>query len=102
MARNTQWSRERHELFFQGPDTAKIMVAPYVVDGDSFRADKPRLWSPASYQPEGWLRVYDVHPDGKRVAIAKPLDTAADKRDKVVIILNFFDELRRLAPPVKK
>jgi hypothetical protein len=43
-----------------------------------------------------------LHPDGEPIALAaaSAAQTAA-KRDKVVFVFNFFDELRRLAP-VKK
>ena len=37
-------SRTRHELFYRTPD-GRILVAPYTVKGDSFKADKPRPWS---------------------------------------------------------
>jgi serine/threonine-protein kinase len=98
------WSRTRHELLFTAD--ARIMSASYTVDGDSFSAEKPRLWSEARFivrpGPAGVARPFDLHPDGERVALAKApdLETAA-KQDKVVFIFNFFDELRRMAP-VKK
>ena len=38
------WSRNGHELFFRTEDN-QIMVAGYTVKGDSFIADKPRVWS---------------------------------------------------------
>src|SRR5262249_37296610 len=40
----TAWSRPRRELFYMAPDN-RIMVVSYTVEGDSFKADKPRLWS---------------------------------------------------------
>jgi len=39
------WSRSRRELFYM-VDDGTIMVAGYIVEGDSFRAEKPRAWSP--------------------------------------------------------
>ena len=97
------WSRARHELFYTAPDN-RIMVAPYTVEGDSFKADKPRLWSERITQTRPRLRSFDLHPDGERFAVAAaPADTPADaRRDKVVFIFNFFDELRRIAPVAKK
>jgi serine/threonine-protein kinase len=91
------WSRGRRELFYRGDDN-RIMVASYTVEGDSFRADKPRLWSerPLNFRPR--QRVYDLHPDGDRMALAATADSPQGKQDKVVFIFNFFDELRRLAP----
>jgi hypothetical protein len=44
-------------------------------------------------------RIFDLHPDGKRVAVALPAQASPEAGgDKVVVVLNFFDELRRLAP----
>jgi hypothetical protein len=47
---------------------------------------------------QGVSKVYDLHPDGLRVAMSRPPDAGGDKRDKVVFIFNFFGELRRVAP----
>ncbi|MGH9256016.1 MAG: TolB family protein, partial [Vicinamibacterales bacterium] len=97
------WSRTRPELFY-GTQDQRIMVASYAVEGDSFRADKPRLWSEARFQPRPSRRSFDVHPDGTRFAVAPVSDTQDGVRqdgvrqDAVVLISNFFDELRRVAP----
>jgi serine/threonine-protein kinase len=100
---NATWSRARHELFFETPDQ-HLIVASYAVDGDSFRADKPRVWSERRFMPA--LRNYrgfDLHPDGERFALGTVPDAlSADKLDKVVFIFNFFDELRRIAPVTKR
>jgi hypothetical protein len=61
------WSRARSELFFAAPDR-RIMVASYAVEGDSFRPDKPRVWSETPYVPRIRLRSFDLHPDGDRFA----------------------------------
>ena len=75
------------------------MVATYTVEGDSFRAEKPPAWSPGLVPLRGLgARTYDLHPDGERVAVVKASGYEAEaRRDKVVLIVNFFDELRRLA-----
>jgi len=77
------------------------MVATYIVSGDSFHADKPQLWSPGQFSSAGGYRCnFDLHPDGKRLAVLKapgPGDMAA--ANKVTVIFNFFDELRRKVPP---
>jgi hypothetical protein len=41
-------------------------------------------------------RAFDLRPDAKRVAVTPP--APGTKRDRVTSILNFFDELRGLAP----
>ena len=76
------------------------MVAGYTVEGDSFRAEKPRVWSPGLVSMRGVRnRTYDLHPDGGRVAVVKASgDEAEARRDHVILIQNFFGELRRIAP----
>ena len=96
------WSRSRSELFYHAED-GRIMVAAYTVEGDSFRAHKLRVWSPGLVPLKAGTRTYDLHPDGERVAVLKASgDEAEARRDKVVLIVNFFDELRRLAPVGKR
>jgi serine/threonine-protein kinase len=91
------WSRTNRELFYRTTD-GHIMVVSYTADGASFRADKPR---PATETLTTALvpgRPYAVHPDGQRFAVATAPEDSGAKQDKVVIVSNFFDELRRLSP----
>jgi len=75
-------------------------VAPSVV-GDAFHSDSsPQQWSPTSIRPLGIVINFDLHPDGKRVAAAVEQSQIA-VQDHVVIMSNFFDYLRTIAP-VKK
>jgi serine/threonine-protein kinase len=93
-----EWSQTQNELFF-GALNNRIMVASYTVEGDSFHAEKPRLWSEARYIPrESGQRAFDLHPDGERFALAGVVETQESKQEKVVFIFNFFDELKRLVP----
>jgi serine/threonine-protein kinase len=101
------WSRVRKELLYAGPDN-RIMMVSYTASGDTFTADKPRPWADTRFlpRPRGFGgatgRPFDLHPDGERVAIAPvPENERVAKQDKLVFILNFFDELRRIAPPSK-
>ena len=96
---NAIWSRTRHELLYAGLDN-RLMVASYTVEGDSFRSEKPRVWSERRFMPRPRLRSFDLHTDGERVVLAAaPENAGVVKQDKVVFVFNFFDELRRLAPP---
>ena len=75
------------------------MVAAYEEKGTSFNADKPRLWCETRLPEAYGLRAFDLHPDGQRFAVFQDIaEPAQAKRDKVVLFMNFFDELRRLAP----
>lgn len=95
------WSRTKRELFYGL--NGQIMVAAYAVEVDAFRAEKPRLLPNARYTAAGPARMFDLHPDGERFAVG-PAPQAEEnaKRDKLVVILNFFDELRRIAPATNK
>jgi hypothetical protein len=80
------------------------MVEPYNVEGDSFRSEKPQALSVASRFRRPSLAaggIIDLHPDSRRFAVA-PLPAAPGegaKQNKLVFVFNFFDELRRVAPP---
>jgi len=85
-----RWSPKGNELFYGTPDL-QIMAAPYTAQGDSFRADKPRLVS------AGPVSGFDVHPDGQRLAVLTPeASPSSSSIGKLVFILNFSEELRRL------
>jgi serine/threonine-protein kinase len=95
------WSRTKRELFYGL--NGQIMVVDFAVNGDSFRAEPPRLWSEGRYQTRGSNRMFDLHPDGERFALAPAVQTVAGaKPDKAVFIVNFFDELRRIVPAPKR
>ena len=92
------WSRTKRELFYTL--NGQILVVPYAVEGDSFRAAKPRLWSEGHYVER---RSLDLHPDGERFALAPAVPRPSDaKDDHVTFIFNFFDELRRIAPATRR
>jgi serine/threonine-protein kinase len=94
-----RWSAKTNELLFQSQST-QIWFAPYRVAGDAFLPEKPQLWSPTNFRSMGATSPYDVHPDGQRVAAAA--EQAQNMiQDHVVIMSNFFDYLRQIAP-VKK
>ena len=95
--KNPTWSRSRPELFYA--IDGQIMVVDYAVDGDAFRAGKPRLLADQRHQTRGPNRTFDLHPDGERFVLA-PAAAAADSAplDRVVLFFNFFDALRRSAP----
>ncbi len=90
------WSRTAHELIYQLGD--QIMAASYTVKGDTFVADRPRVWL-AKLGGTDW----DLAPDGKRVAVLTPVgtDDAPKEEHDVVFLENFADELQRRVPTGK-
>ncbi len=91
------WSRAQRELVY-GLD-GRLMVVSYARGDDSFEASAPAPWSDRRFEWRGPNRMFDLHPDGTRVALALPSDAAtAPTPDRIVLIFNFFDDLRRLSP----
>ena len=75
------------------------MVATYTASGAAFLADKSRLWSPGQFTSLWSDLNFDLHPDGKRFAVLKALDSEERfKVNKVNFVFNFFDELIRKVP----
>jgi eukaryotic-like serine/threonine-protein kinase len=93
------WSRTERELFYRDEDS-RIMVATYTANGDTFVADKPRLWSEKRLANTGLTPLFDLAPDGKRFAVlvAEEGREPPAVQNHVTLILNFFDELRRRVP----
>jgi hypothetical protein len=89
-----QWSSTRAELFY-GTLEGRLMVVPYAVSADKFAPDTPRDWAKGlTIAMVPGYQTFAVHPDGRRLAVLKGADFPV--RDSVVLMLNFFDEVRRI------
>jgi hypothetical protein len=88
-----RWSRNGHDLMYRSGD--QIMAVSYPVKGDTFIADKPRVWIAKAVS-----KAWDLAPDGKRVVALIPEGSAqAPQQAHVIVMLqNFADELRRRVP----
>ena len=92
-------SRSWRDLFFRDNNN-RLMVVNYTAKGDSFVADKPRLWSQAQLADPGFNGIpYDVAADG-RVAGLMPLEAqeGPSSPSRLIFLENFVDELRRRVP----
>jgi serine/threonine protein kinase/Tol biopolymer transport system component len=91
------WSRNGHDLLYRLGD--QIMAASYTVKGDTFVAEKPRVWIAKLGATPGGTQ-WDLAPDGKRVLVLTPVESAeAPKQEHEVVFLeNFFDYLRQRVP----
>jgi eukaryotic-like serine/threonine-protein kinase len=73
------------------------MVVGYSVRGDSFVAERPRLWSEARLRVRSVGPILDLHPDGKHFVVVPPASKAGNGQQSVhlTFLLNYFDEVRR-------
>ena len=90
------WSRNAHELFYRTEDQ-RIMVANYAVKGESFVADKPRVWFGKQLANVGQIGNFDLAPDGKRFVVLMPAESPEPRetQNHVTLVWNFFGEIRR-------
>jgi serine/threonine-protein kinase len=87
------WSQDGRNILYRAGD--EIRSVEYKVTGDSFVADRSRVWGKV-----GGATAFDLAPDGKRLIVTTPTGTQdAPKLEHTVVFLqNFFDELRRRVP----
>jgi eukaryotic-like serine/threonine-protein kinase len=91
------WSRNGKELFYQQVSDWTLMVATYATEGDSFRAEKPQHAGHIPRRGHG-MPGFDLHPDGQRFAVLKATQELTEvRRNQVVLIPHFIDDLRRTA-----
>jgi serine/threonine-protein kinase len=92
------WSRNGEDLFFvQFRAPRKLMAVSYTSRGDSFVTGQPRVWS-REIALFTATKSYEPGPDGKRIVVLLPADTPQEPKDRLIFLLNFFDELRRRVP----
>jgi serine/threonine-protein kinase len=85
------WSPTRPEIVFAGRK-GQVMVATYTVKGDAFVAEHPRPWTENAI-----ASPWSLHPDGNRIVAAARTEETFVRQDKVVVVLDFLDEVRRRA-----
>jgi len=73
------------------------MAVTYNTRGDSFMTSKPRIWAReiAQFTAAG---SYEPGPDGKRIIVLLPSDEPKEPHNRMIFLLNFFNELQRRVP----
>ncbi len=93
------WSRDGRRLFFRTTDS--VMVAT-VAPASSIEFTAPKaLFADRYERTQGMNHThFDTAPDGRLLLIEDPAATSASafKRHQFNIVLNWFEELKRLAP----
>lgn len=90
------WSRTEPRLFYRTVDQ-RLMSLRYRVDGGTFTPEQPLAWSSLRLADTGVLANFDVAADSSVVALVAD-GGAQPPRDRVTIVANFFEELRRTVP----
>jgi serine/threonine protein kinase/Tol biopolymer transport system component len=83
-----EW-KENGQLFY-GRSEEVVMIVPHHVEGSTFVAEKPRMWMRI---PPGVTWV-DPALDGTRAVVIRSEDP---RRESMVVLVNFFEHLRRAA-----
>ena len=93
------WSRDGRELFFSSLD-GRQMFTVAVQSGTTLVAGRPRVLFEFAMLPiEGSSRPYDIAPDGRFMIIGSDQrDAAASAAPQIVLMQNWFEELKRLVP----
>jgi eukaryotic-like serine/threonine-protein kinase len=102
------WRRDGREIFYR--NETRMMAVPVGVGGSAFSAGKPQvLWTGGDYfhglsSSCGWRGTsrtsYDVSADGERFLMIKDAD-ANLYATKIAVIVNWVEELKRMAPEYK-
>jgi serine/threonine-protein kinase len=87
------WSRKGKELVFGGGD-GRLQFVTYEAVGSTFRASRAQSWSPGAYIPRALSSPFALHPDGQRVVTASQAAQFPAAADRVVLVTNFFAEIR--------
>jgi hypothetical protein len=90
------WSPRGDEIFYR--DGEKLMTVPVQVT-PTFSAGKPRLLFEQGALVSVLAPVpnYDVSSDGKRLLVITGI-SGSREADRVNVVLNWFEEVRRLSP----
>jgi serine/threonine-protein kinase len=98
-----QWSHDGRELFYR---TGEKMMAVEIDTHDGFVPGKPKILfeghSVPTSNPEYVRANYDVSPDGQRFLMVAPGDPGRTASNRIEVVLNWTEELKRLAPVTKK
>jgi hypothetical protein len=96
------WARSGQELFYAAPDDGALMRVA-VERGQAWRTGTPAKLFDNTY---AWVitanffgRSYDISADGRRFLAIKPAAVdPANAPSNLIVVQNWFEELKRLAP----
>jgi Tol biopolymer transport system component len=103
---NAVWSPDGRTIYYLSEDEERIRSGPGdrimavpVATTPRFRVGAARVLLEGSHEGGTWsiFRSFDVAPDGKSLVMVKP-DEEHGNATEIRVVLNWFEELERLAP----
>jgi serine/threonine-protein kinase len=94
------WARNGRELFYTLPlNQGKFRLMDVdVAPGEAFKAGNPRVLFEGTWNNSTPVRSYDITPDGQYFIMARPERLPDQSVTKLNVVLNWFEELKKLAP----
>jgi serine/threonine protein kinase/Tol biopolymer transport system component len=96
------WSPDGRELFYRSSDNSAMAVAVETKPTISFGTPETLFRSTNVHIGPGEGTTWDIHPDGKRFLMMKraaaSTSSSEASRQKINIVLNWFEELKQLVP----
>ena len=101
------WSRSGKELFYRaGEEQRKLMAVDIKVDGGELIPGKPVVLFEGDYSYANPIRTYDVSADRQHFLMIRQPEKGPWAEgleefygDRVNVVLNWFEELKRMVPP---
>jgi dipeptidyl aminopeptidase/acylaminoacyl peptidase len=95
------WAPNGRELFYEAPGGAIMVVQIDAVGGVWKTAGNPAKIVDGRYVTSGGsIRNFDVSADGKRLLMVKEAAAGPGSTPQIVVVQNWTEELKRLAPVV--
>jgi serine/threonine-protein kinase len=89
------WGPQGREIFYRSLEDGAMMAAKIRTE-PTFTAEAPVVLFTGNYY-RARDRNYDISPDGRRFLMLKEVGQSSDP-DTLVVVLNWFEELKRLVP----
>jgi hypothetical protein len=94
------WSKDRKQLFYRQAN--QVWVADVRTEG-GFSVDKPRLlFEQAGLLKSSPIRCWDLWPGGQGFLMVKSEERKLHPVTEIILVQNWFEELKRLVPTGKK
>jgi serine/threonine-protein kinase len=97
------WAPNGRQLFYRSAGLGSRVLVVDVQTVSGFSASKPRLlFEQPGYVRGTPIRTWDISPDGQRFLMAKLGESKRQPVTEIILVQDWFDELKRLVPAGKK